>query len=158
MILVSSCLLGIKAKYTGGDNLVKDLLDLCSKGMIVPACPEQLGGLPTPRLPAEIMGGTGIDVLQGRAKVYDHQANDLTELFMAGAREVLRICQLFNIKTAILKERSPSCGCNMIYDGSFQSIRIKGSGVTAALLVAAGIAVYSEEELTAEILRECFTK
>ena len=154
MILVSSCLLGIRSKYDGGDNSVPRLIDLCRSGLIIPACPEQLGGSPTPRPPAEIRGGDGADVLAGRARVYDPGGEDATNLFLVGAREILRICQLFKVRAAVLKERSPSCGCNLIYDGTFQGVRVKGQGVTAALLSARGIPVYSEEELNEELLKE----
>lgn len=152
MILVSSCLLGIRAKYDGGINSVPKLVDLCSSGLIVPACPEQLGGSPTPRPPAEIKGGTGADVLAGRARVYTSQGREITDLFIEGAREILKMCRMFRVRAAILKERSPSCGCNLIYDGTFQGVRIKGRGVTAALLASEGIPVYSEEELTGGLL------
>lgn len=158
MILVSSCLLGIRAKYNGGVNTVPKLVELCSTGMIVPACPEQLGGSPTPRPPAEIKGGTGKDVLNGRARVYTNRGEDLTDLFIEGAGEVLKICRLCGVKAAILKERSPSCGRNLVYDGTFQGVRIPGTGVTAALLAAEGIPVYSEEDLTDQLLEALFNQ
>lgn len=156
VILVSSCLLGIRAKYNGGDNTVRQLVDLCKSGLIVPACPEQLGGLPTPRSPAEIRGGSGADVLAGRARVFTDQGADVTGAFIDGAREVLKLCQILGIKAAVLKERSPSCGCNWIYDGTFNGILVKGRGVTAAILVSGGITVFSEEELTDELVRALF--
>lgn len=156
MILVSSCLLGIKSKYDGSKNSITRLMDLCPRGLIVPACPEQLGGSSTPRPAAEIKGGTGADVFTGKAKVYTSHGDDITELFIEGAREVLQLCKRFQVKAAILKERSPSCGCNLIYDGTFRGIRIKGQGVTAALLASEGIPVYSEEELTDELLYTLF--
>ncbi|RYD05193.1 hypothetical protein N752_10375 [Desulforamulus aquiferis] len=126
------------------------------RGKVVPICPEQLGGSPTPRPPAEIKGGTGLDVLRGTAKVYTDEGLDITDLFIEGAQEVLKVCRIFDVKAAILKERSPSCGCNIIYDGTFQSMRIPGQGVTAALLASQGIPVYSEEELTDELLQKLF--
>jgi len=156
MILVSSCLLGIKSKYDGSKNPITKLMDLCPWGLIVPACPEQLGGSPTPRPAAEIKGGTGADVFTGKARVYTSQGDDITGLFIEGAREVLQLCKRFQVKAAILKERSPSCGCNLIYDGTFQGIRIKGQGVTTSLLSSEGIPVYSEEELTDELLYTLF--
>lgn len=156
MILVSSCLLGIRSKYDGSCNSVPDLVDLCASGLIVPACPEQLGGLPTPRLPVEIKGGTGNDVLAGRARVYTNHGDDLTELFIEGAREVLKVCRMFGVRAAVLKERSPSCGCSLIYDGTFKGVRVRGRGVTAALLAAEGITVYSEEDLTADLMQNLF--
>lgn len=156
MILISACLLGIKAKYDGGHNTVPRLVDLCEGGLVIPVCPEQLGGQPTPRPPAEIKGGTGADVLAGRAGVFNPGGEDVTGLFLAGARETLMICRLFKVRAAILKERSPSCGCNQIYDGTYQGIRINGQGVTAALLSQQGIQIYSEEELTGELLKNLF--
>lgn len=158
MILVSSCLLGIRAKYNGSDNSVPELIDLCNSGLVVPACPEQLGGSPTPRPPAEIKGGTGADVLDGRARVYTSLGDDITGLFVEGAREVLKMCGMFRVSAAILKERSPSCGCSLIYDGTFHGVRIRGRGVTAALLASAGIPLYSEEELTADLLHHLFAR
>lgn len=152
MILISSCLLGIKAKYDGGVNTDDRLTALCTSGLVIPVCPEQLGGSPTPRPPCEIRGGTGDDVLAGRARVVNPEGDDLTELFLEGARETLRICRMCGVRAAILKERSPSCGVNVVYDGTFQSVRLKGRGVTAALLAANGIPVYSEEDLTPELL------
>lgn len=156
MILVSSCLLGIKAKYNGGENTVPDLVDLCRTGLILPVCPEQLGGSPTPRPPAEIRGGTGLDVLHGRARVYNDRGEDITDVFIEGAHNVLKLCRIFPVQAAILKERSPSCGCNLIYDGTFRGARLKGRGVTAALLEAEGIPVYSEEELCDDLLHTLF--
>ncbi|AEF94011.1 protein of unknown function DUF523 [Desulfotomaculum nigrificans CO-1-SRB] len=152
MILVSACLLGIRAKYDGGDNTVNKLVNLCATGKVIPVCPEQLGGLTTPRPAAEIKGGSGADVLKGMARVYNKEGVDVTESFIIGAQEILKICRLYSVKAAILKERSPSCGCNMIYDGTFQSVRLPGQGVAAALLAANAIPVYSEEELTDELL------
>lgn len=154
MILVSSCLLGINSKYDGSKNTVQELISLCPKGLLLPVCPEQLGGAPTPRPPAEIKGGTGLDVLEGRTRVYSNLGVDLTDSFITGAQEVLRICRLYGVTAAILKERSPSCGCNIIYDGSFKSIRMPGQGVTAALLKSEGIQIYSEEQLSDGLLQQ----
>lgn len=156
MIIVSSCLLGIKAKYDGSSNYQEKLISLCPTGQIIPVCPEQLGGSPTPRPPAEINGGTGSDVLTGKAKVFTNTGENITDLFIDGANEVLRICRMFRVKGAILKERSPSCGCNLIYDGTFCQVKIPGRGVTAALLNSEGIPVYSEDELTDELFDELF--
>lgn len=156
MILVSSCLLGLKARYNGGDNTVPALVELCRSGLVVPACPEQLGGSPTPRPPAEIRGGTGLDVIRGRAGVFTDRGEDVTAIFIEGAENVLKICRLFPVRAAVLKERSPSCGCNLIYDGTFQRVRVKGRGVTAALLAEEGIPVYSEEELDSDLISKLF--
>ncbi|WP_018086206.1 DUF523 domain-containing protein [Desulfurispora thermophila] len=154
MLLVNSCLLGLRAKYNGGDNTVPALVELCRRGLILPACPEQLGGLPTPRPAAEIRGGSGADVLNGRARVVNCQGEDVTGQFIQGAREVLKICHLFGIRAAILKERSPSCGGRFIHDGTFQDRVIPGRGVTAALLQSEGIRVFSEEQLSDELLQK----
>lgn len=147
MILVSACLLGIKAKYDGGENTVPQLVEKCKSGGIIPVCPEQLGGLTTPRLPCEIYGGTGDDVLAGKARVLAKDGRDVTKAFVEGAKQVLQIAQIFGVKAAILKERSPSCGCNYIYDGNFNGKKLTASGVTAALLKKHGIQVFSEYEL-----------
>jgi uncharacterized protein YbbK (DUF523 family) len=115
------------------------------KGQLIPVCPEQLGGLPTPRKTCEIMGGTGLDVLQGRAKVINRDGEDLSNNFIRGAEETLFIAQKMGIKRAILQRRSPSCGVGKIYDGTFSSSLINGNGVTAALLLINGITVISDE-------------
>ncbi|MGQ9558825.1 MAG: DUF523 domain-containing protein [Desulfurispora sp.] len=151
MLLISSCLLGLRAKYNGGDNTVPALVELCRRGLVVPACPEQLGGLPTPRPAAEIQGGQGCDVLDGRTRVVNCRGEDVTEPFIQGAREVLKICRLFGVRAAILKERSPSCGGRFIHDGTFQGRVIPGRGVTAALLQSEGIRIFSEEQLSDEL-------
>lgn len=115
---------------------------MVQRGEAVFVCPEQLGGLSTPRPPARIHGGTGADVIDGKAKVLTNKGVDVTEQFLKGAHEALKMAQLVNAREAILKERSPSCGSDHIYgdDGM-----IDGQGVTAALLERHGIKVYSEE-------------
>ncbi|GAB4258279.1 2-thiouracil desulfurase family protein [Thermincola ferriacetica] len=147
MIIVSACLAGIKCKYSGGHYLVESIYKLVQDGRAVPVCPEELGGLPTPRNPAEIIGGAGADVLSGKARVVDCAGQDVTEEFIIGARKVLELARRVGAVRAILKERSPSCGCSMIYDGSFQQKKRPGAGVTTALLRLNGIEVRSEEEL-----------
>ncbi|MHC1720648.1 MAG: DUF523 domain-containing protein [Clostridiaceae bacterium] len=141
MILVSACLCGINCKYNGGSNLNKAVLKLLEEGKAIPICPEQLGGLTTPRPANEIEGGTGADVLDGIARVMDSDGKDETESFIRGAREVLSIAQKANIGEAILKAKSPSCGAGHIYDGTFSSRIIQGNGVTAELLKRNGIRV-----------------
>ncbi len=145
MMLISGCLLGINCKYNGGNNLKPELLELLKKGRVIPICPEQLGGAPTPRVPCEIMGGNGFDVLKGKAKVINKVGEDLTSVFLKGAEEVLKIALDANISQAILKERSPSCGVLEIYDGNFSGNTINGIGVTAAILRQNGIKISSEE-------------
>lgn len=103
-----------------------------------------MGGLPTPRNPAEIVGGDGFDVLDGKARVIDSQANDVTEEFIRGAEQALWIAQMVKAKEAVLKSRSHFCGSSRIYDGSFSGQTKVGVGVTAALFIRNGISVSSE--------------
>lgn len=155
MILVSSCLLGIYAKYDGTlTNKNSLLLKYKDCGKYIPVCPEQLGGLCTPRFPVEIMGGTGEDVLAGSVKAKNDHGEDVTPQFIRGAQQVLYITKILPIKAAILKERSPSCGVNLIYDGTFQHVVREGRGVTAAILKQYKIPVFSEGDLTEELLQE----
>lgn len=137
MRLCSACLLGIKCRYDGFSKLNEKIIALAKKEVLIPVCPEQLGGLPTPRAPSE---------QQGR-KVVTDSGIDVTENFNNGAEEVLKIAKLFNINEAILKQRSPSCGSGQVYDGTFSRKLIPGNGVTAELLKRNGIKVISEEEL-----------
>lgn len=142
-IFVSACLLGMNCRYCGGGCLDDKILSLASKHSLVPVCPEQLGGLPTPREPDEIRGG----------RVVSKSGADNTEYFRRGASEVLRLAKMFGCDVAVLKERSPSCGSSMIYDGTFTGHRIPGAGVTASLLMENGVRVFSEENID-ELLAE----
>jgi len=151
MILISACLLGVNCKYDGKNNLKEEIIKHFNKKKIVPVCPEQLGGLATPRLPAEIKGGDGADVLNGQASVITVDGVDVTEEFIRGANETLKILKSLGITEAILKSRSPSCGVGKMYDGSFSSTLISGNGVTSALLIKNGIEVYSDEEILEKI-------
>lgn len=146
MILVSACLLGYNCKYNGGNNKNTELMKLLEGKKIVPICPEELGGLPTPRLACEIIDGTGQDVLKGNSKVLNKEGLDLTPNFIEGAKKTLAKAQETGSHLAILKSRSPSCGVNYIYDGSFSSKLRSGDGVTTALLKQHGIKVVSEED------------
>jgi len=143
MILVSACLLGINCKYNGENNLNENILNLGNQ--IVPVCPEQLGGLSTPRCPCEIVGGDGHDVLCGKARVLTDKGVDVTEAFISGAKMTQQIAEITKSKTAVLKANSPSCGSNSIYDGTFSHKKCPGDGVTAALLKQNGIKVITEE-------------
>ncbi|MFQ5856221.1 MAG: DUF523 domain-containing protein [Anaerolineae bacterium] len=147
LLLVSACLVGIPCQYDGGSCPHDQLQALAVQGDVLSLCPEVVGGLPTPRPPAEIQGGDGDDVLEGRAGVVNIEGKDVTVEFLAGARKALRIAQRWDIKEAILKARSPSCGVGQIYDGSFSGRLVEGDGVTAALLKREGIIVKSEEEV-----------
>jgi len=144
MIVISSCLAGLATRYDGGDNFREEIASLLAQGKAALACPEQLGGLPTPRPPAEIVGGTGADVLDGNAKVLTNGGEDVTAEFIRGAEQTLRIARSVGAKYAVLKESSPSCGSDTIYDGTYTRTKRAGFGVTAALLRRHGIEVYSE--------------
>jgi uncharacterized protein YbbK (DUF523 family) len=139
--LVSACLLGVNCNFEAKNWLNPALLEEFKKGNLFPVCPEVLGGLPVPRVPAEIQGGTGADVIEGKAKVVNMHGEDVTEQFLKGANEALRIAQAVGAREALLIERSPSCGCGKIFDGSFKDKFIAGDGVTAALLKKNGIKV-----------------
>lgn len=146
MILISACLCGINCKYNGQNNTNPIFEKMLAEQKVLPVCPEQLGGLPTPRPACEITGGTGTDVLEGKARVMGIDRQDLTENFIRGAEETLRIAQNASITRAILQSRSPSCGCDRIYDGTFSSHLQDGDGVTTALLKKNGIQVIREED------------
>jgi uncharacterized protein YbbK (DUF523 family) len=135
-IIVSACLLGVKCRFDGADSYNKSVAE--ESGLFIPVCPEQLGGLPTPRAKAEITTGTGTDVIEGRSFVKDSEGADITERFLAGAKEVLKIARLVGAREAILKEKSPSCGVGCIKRGEEL---IEGPGVTTALLKREGIIV-----------------
>ncbi|UZE93883.1 MAG: DUF523 domain-containing protein [Candidatus Pacearchaeota archaeon] len=135
--LVSACLLGIKCAWDGKDNLNKKVIKLSKKEILIPVCPEQLGGLSTPREPSNQRG----------KKVVSKSGKDVTKNFVKGAKETLKLAKLLNIKEAILKQKSPSCGCGRIHDGTFSGKTIEGDGVTTTLLKRNGIKVISEEEL-----------
>lgn len=143
-ILVSACLLGTNCKYSGGNNLTPKVLELVRELELVPFCPEELGGLLTPREPCEIQEGTGKDVLAGKTRVLNKLGEDVTEQFVKGARATLELAREHGCKAAIMKANSPSCGCGVIYDGSFSGKRKEGSGVTSQLLQDNGIAVMTE--------------
>lgn len=150
MKLISSCLIGLCATWragangpAGGENPFADLL---RRGEAIPVCPEQMGGLPTPRPPAEIVGGSGPDVLDGRARVLTRDGDDVTENYLLGARETLKLAQAVGADLVILKERSPSCASRHHYDGSFSATLTPGCGVTTALLRREGFTVVSDEE------------
>lgn len=152
-ILISACLLGINCKYTGDNNCNQKVLDFIKKhesDSIIPICPEQLGGLPTPRSPYEIMHTDANSVLSGCGKVQAKSGEDVTMQFINGANECLKIAQLFACSTAILKDRSPSCGTKLIHNGDFNTTVLPGKGITAQLLSDNGIQVFSEDQLPKE--------
>jgi len=145
-ILVSACLLGTNCKYSGGNNLTPRVLELLKEHNIVPVCPEELGGLPTPREPSEIQNGEGKEVLKRKSQVVSIKGEDVTAQFVKGAREALDLARKHSCTAAILKAQSPSCGCGIIYDGSFSGKLKEGSGVTAQLLLDNGIIVMTEND------------
>lgn len=136
-ILVSACLLGENCKYSGGNNKDEKVIALGKNHTLIPICPECFGGLPTPRTPCEIKDG----------RVFSKDGKDLTEAFFDGAEKTLYIAEESNCQTAVLKERSPSCGFGKIYDGSFTGRIINGNGITAQLLYENGIKIYGESKI-----------
>lgn len=134
-ILISACLIGLNCKYNGGNNENSKLVELMKEKDLVPICPEQLGGLKTPRVSAE----------RKQEKVITKEGVDVTKEYQKGAEEALKLAKKLNIKKAILKSRSPSCGIDEIYDGTFSHTLIKRDGVTAELLKKNGIEVISSD-------------
>lgn len=137
MKLCSACLLGVKCRYNGESKLNKKVIALSKKERFLPVCPEILGGLSIPREQTEIKGG----------KVLTKSGKNLTSYFEKGAKEVLKAAQSLNIKEAIFKQKSPSCGCGQIYDGTFSNKLIKGDGITTSLLKRNKIKVIPEDEI-----------
>lgn len=135
-IVVSSCLAGCDCKYNGGNNFNKKVSVLLDKHTVVCVCPEQLGGLKTPRPPAEIKGD----------KVISKNGEDVTENFMLGAKIALNEAKRYNCTVAVLKANSPSCGCGKVYDGTFSKTLKNGNGVFAQLLLDNNIKVFTEED------------
>ena len=133
-IAVSSCLLGINCKYNGKSNYNEDIIKLKEKYEIIPICPEVLGGLPTPRIPSEIINN----------KVINQEGTDVTLEYVTGANKALQILKENNIKIVILKAKSPSCGKGEIYDGTFSHTIIEGNGITAKLFLENDILVLNE--------------
>lgn len=135
-ILVSSCLLGLSTRYDGKSMPDNDIICLLNDHTLIPVCPEQTGGLPTPRLPSERTGD----------KVMMKDGTDVTEQYRKGAEAALYLAKLYNADLAILKSNSPSCGAGRIYDGSFTGSKCEGNGVTAEMLINEGLPVFTEEQ------------
>ena len=137
IILISACLVGIGCKYNGEIKDYPNINTLLGRHTLIPVCPEQLGGLPTPRNPVEIKAGNVIDC---HGKVY-------TQEFEKGANEVLKVAKMVGAQLVVLKSNSPSCGFGKIYDGTFSSTLIDGNGITAKLLKENGFTVKTEEDI-----------
>ena len=136
-ILVSSCLLGINCRYSGDNCLSLPVADLANTHTLIPVCPEQMGGLPTPRTPLERKG----------LRVVDKDGRDYTEEMERGASEALNVASLLKCTHAVTRNGSPSCGCGIIYDGTFSGTRIPGNGMMTEKLLDAGIKVTDENHL-----------
>ena len=136
-ILISACLLGVCCRYDAQSVTYPKIEELRERFKLIPFCPEIYGGLPTPRIPAERRGD----------RVVNAHGDDVTENYQRGASEALRIARMMECDVAILKERSPSCGSNYIYDGTFERRLISGVGVTSELLMKNGIRVFSENDI-----------
>lgn len=142
MFLVSACLLGINCKYNGGNNKNKKVIEFLKNKKFIMVCPEELAGLGTPRIPCEL-----IQKENGDIEIINKEGKNLTKKFLNGANEVLKIAKSNNVKKAILKAKSPSCGNGLIYDGSFTSTLIVGDGITTKLLKENNIEVFTEDEI-----------
>ena len=146
MKMVSMCLAGVKCRYDGGTKRSRLIDCLRAAGEEYKLfCPECMGGLEIPREPAEIIGGTGEDVLDGKAKVCDRAGRDVTEQFLKGAYAALALAEKLKPSQIYMKTRSPSCGTGEIYNGTFSKTSISGDGVTAALLKRHGYTVIAAE-------------
>jgi uncharacterized protein YbbK (DUF523 family) len=145
-ILLSACLAGVNCVYDGTNKFHPVFSRMMKTNKAIIFCPEVLGGLKIPHSPSEILEGSGEDVWEGRAKVFSRDGEDVTPFFIKGARKVLELVQRHGIKKAIMKSKSPSCGCGMIFDGTFSRTLVSGDGVTTALLKKNGIEVTSDVE------------
>ena len=157
MILISACLAGRNVKYNGSNNAVPWLCEWIErhKEKVLLVCPEVMGGLPTPRLPAEIQYlAADSGAVPEKRRVVNKAGEDVTEPFLRGAEKVLELVKQHNITSAIMKANSPSCSGFYIYDGTFTGTKIPGQGITAALLMEHGVRVYTETMVTTELLEE----
>ncbi len=147
-VLVSACLAGRACAYDGSHRAHPEILRLVEEGRAVLVCPEEEGGLSTPRPAAEISNGRGDDVLDGRARVLTDMGVDVTDTYLEGARTAVQRASDEDCRVAILKARSPACGCGAVYDGTFSRSLTDGDGVAAAALRRAGIELWTEEDLS----------
>lgn len=148
MKLCSACLLGIECRYDGKSNIEKasqKLIEEYKKGNLIPVCPEQLGGLSIPRSGARILSGKGEDVLDGKSKLVTDDGKDVTQQYIKGAFETLKIAKDLKVEEVILKQKSPSCGSAFTQGGEKERVTVEGSGVTTVLLQRNGIKVVDEK-------------
>jgi uncharacterized protein YbbK (DUF523 family) len=141
-LIISTCLCGNNTKYNGGNNLIDRLNEIEAKFNLIHICPEVFGGLSTPRNPSEILGD----------KVISNKGLDVSNNFINGANQAVELAKKYNVKYALLKEGSPSCGVHKIYDGTFTGTKIDGNGITTFMLKELGVIVFSENEID-ELLR-----
>ena len=134
---MSACLLGVGCRYDGESKPCPAVMELAKAHELIPVCPEQLGGLFTPRTPAEIRG----------KRVVNREGRDVTAAYQKGAEEAVRLYRALNCDGAVLKARSPSCGCGQVYDGSFRGVLVPGDGITAQALKKLGAEIWTEETL-----------
>lgn len=135
-ILVSACLLGVSCRYDGGAAADPRVVALAGRFALIPVCPEQLGGLPTPRQCVELCGG----------RAMSRDGADLTEAFVRGAEQAMHIARLTGARAAVLQPRSPSCGLDRVYDGTFSGTLVPGQGMFAARLERAGLVLFSPDD------------
>lgn len=154
-VLISGCLLGLNCNYKGQassawrEGLDLIIADLVSQGVLfLPVCPEQLGGMTTPRIPSELQHSAEM-VLAGSGRLVNREGFDVTAHFVKGAQETLKMVNLFSIRYAIFKSKSPSCSSKEVYDGNFTGNLIKGKGIAAQLLESSGIRIFDENDLLA---------
>ena len=140
MKIVSACLVGVNCRFDGKNRSSEELIDALKRGELIPLCPEQLGGLPTPRPPSRIVDGDGYDVLDGGTRVVNEGGEDVTEIFIRGAMKVLKIAVILNVEEAILESQSPSCGHVRLYNEASDEL-IERDGVLTALLKKNGVRV-----------------
>ncbi|HAJ56753.1 MAG TPA: DUF523 domain-containing protein [Candidatus Omnitrophica bacterium] len=145
-IMLSACLAGINCVYDGTNKLHPFFAEMYAGGEALIFCPEVLGGLKIPHDPSEISGGDGFDCLESKARVVSKKGDDVTRFFLKGAEKVFELAKKNGIKKAVMKSKSPSCGCGYIFNGTFSKKLILGYGVCAALLKKNGIEVISDTD------------
>lgn len=162
-IAISACLLGEKVRYNGKSHKIENeiLSQLIEKKLIISICPEIIAGFSVPRLPAEIIGGDGFDVIKNKSKIIDISGRELTDKFLFGSEKALKYILSNDIKIVILKDGSPSCGSTYIYDGNFNGVKHKGCGIFCAFLLENNIKVYNDhliDKISTNIINHGLTK